>query len=64
MRNRKHPLNEMRDCPECGRRLKWSGDVAVCKCGAKITFKTPNAAGQGRREATYPEPACSQGGCQ
>ena len=24
----------------------------------------PNAAGQGRREATYPEPACSQGGCQ
>jgi len=22
------------------------------------------AAGQGRREATYPEPACSQGGCQ
>jgi len=23
-----------------------------------------NAAGQGRREATYPEPACSQGGCQ
>jgi len=44
MRNRKHPLNEMRDCPECGRRLKWSGDVAVCKCGAKITFKTPNSA--------------------
>ena len=25
---------------------------------------TQNAAGQGRREATYPEPACSQGGCQ
>jgi len=42
MRNRKHPLNDLRDCPECGRRLKWSGDVAVCKCGAKITFKTPN----------------------
>ena len=27
-------------------------------------LNTPNAAGQGRREATYPEPACSQGGCQ
>ena len=29
-----------------------------------IGFYNSNAAGQGRREATYPEPACSQGGCQ
>jgi len=31
---------------------------------ASLWFRSPNAAGQGRREATYPEPACSQGGCQ
>ncbi len=41
MRKRRHPLNEMRDCPECGLMLKWSGNVAVCRCGSKIIFKRP-----------------------
>jgi len=31
---------------------------------AQFCRANSNAAGQGRREATYPEPACSQGGCQ
>jgi len=34
------------------------------KFDAEIESRKFNAAGQGRREATYPEPACSQGGCQ
>jgi len=34
------------------------------KEGCNVYTGESNAAGQGRREATYPEPACSQGGCQ
>ena len=34
------------------------------KEGCNVYTGESNAAGQGRREATYPESACSQGGCQ
>jgi hypothetical protein len=37
---------------------------ATRKRKARAARNSHNAAGQGRREATYPEPACSQGGCQ
>ena len=40
-------------CVTCG--------MDVDEIGSK--YIEPNAAGQGRREATYPAPACSQGGC-
>jgi len=40
------------------------GSTARPECVRGRWYWTPNAAGQGRREATYPEPACSQGGCQ
>jgi len=36
----------------------------VRKLSRAVAVYRSNAAGQGRREATYPEPACSQGGCQ
>ena len=38
--------------------------ITVTVPKAVAIHSQPNAAGQGRREATYPEPACSQGGCQ
>jgi len=40
-------------------------EIAARRMGQEVLcFDNLNAAGQGRREATYPEPACSQGGCQ
>jgi len=46
------------ECDMCGKRIVRDDD------DPPIQFISANAAGQGRREATYPEPACSQGGCQ
>ena len=50
-----------------GMGVQWRRDRWIVDIGARammLHFRTSNAAGQGRREATYPEPACSQGGCQ
>jgi hypothetical protein len=45
-------------------RLERELSQGLLDFGGGAAAPTHNAAGQGRREATYPEPACSQGGCQ
>lgn len=58
------------DCPFCGCPAMTEGGGTSRKRGSippaysehlgrQVMVYTANAAGQGRREATYPEPACS-----